>query len=213
MLRTEAAAAGPVYVQRLLPIITPVFRLLESGSQEAYKFIDGTDAREINKHLFSMIVRDHVCRGLDEMKLHGTLPFRRVYKANSGIEVYYDDLRLKVLRPGIDEDGDASLPPPKNPQQELFYLGNHLPWGNTHVYIGNLVMLWESDHVVRSTSAWLACPDEGKRALFFEPIPHPATTIRAQPPVPVVDDDDDLYQRVETEEPLVETGKEEGEDE
>src|SRR5260221_8832585 len=131
----------------------PVFRLLEAGSQVAYKFFDGIGAKDLNKHLFSGIVRDHVCRALDDMRLHSTLEFRRVYKANSGIELYFDALRVKVLRPGIDEDGDAVLPPPKNTQQELFYLGNYLPWGKTPVFISNLVMLWDSDHGVRSTSA------------------------------------------------------------
>lgn len=212
MKRSEARVAGKAFIERLKPIIVPIFTYLEAGSQVAYEFFDKKGRKDINKFLFSGIVRDHACSKLDELMLAGSLSFVREEIANSGIRVIYDKIRLKVLRPGIDEDGDAVLPPPRSEQQELFYKGNYYTGGGDDIAIHHLVMLWQSNHVARSTYAWLACPDEGRGALFSESIPHPATMITRPTLVPpLVEDDSDLYQRKETEQPL--TGEVEGEDE
>lgn len=217
MLRTQARESGPLYVDRLSPILFSIFELLESGAAEAYKYIESTGARTINAHLFSMLVRDHVCRGLDALRRTGNIDFLRAYKAMSGIEVFYEGLHLKVLRPGIDEDGDANLPAAKSEQQELFYLGNFIPYDKTHVIISNLVMLWDCDHGTRSLSTWLACPDEGREALFCEPIPHPATELEAPAPPAaaqnITDDLDETYQREDEDDATRVADEGEGEDE
>lgn len=214
MKRSEARASGKAFIERMKPVIVPIFTYLESGSQIAYEFFDKKGRKEINKYLFSDIVRDHSCTKLDELMLAGSLPLARVQVANSGIRVIYDKILLKVLRPGIDEDGDAVLPPPRSEQQELFYKGNYYTGGGDDIVIHHLVMLWQSNHVARSTYAWLACPEEGGGTLFSEAIPHPATMISRPTLVPPIkEDDSDLYQRKETEEPLTITGEEEGEDE
>ena len=201
MNRTQARQSGPLYLERLRPILFPIFELLEAGCAEAYKYIESTGAPSINAHLFSMLVRDHVCRGLDVLRRNGGVDFMRAFKAMCGIEVFFSGLSLKVLRPGADDgDGEITLPIPKSDQQSLFYLGNVIPYDDTPVFISNLVMLWESDHGTRTLSAWLACPDEGREALFCEPIPHPATGFQAPPPPPVPTDDlDDTYQHTDEE--------------
>ena len=51
MKRTDARTAGPAYIGRMGPMLTAIFRLLETGSQEAYKFIEGTGAKDINNIL------------------------------------------------------------------------------------------------------------------------------------------------------------------
>jgi len=211
---SEARHSGKVFVERLSPVIVPIFTYLESGSAEAYAHHDTKrKGHAMNNHLFCGIVRDHVCRKLDELLLAGATPFMRFYVANSGIRIFYDKITLKVLRPGIDEDGDAVLPPPKSEQQELFYKGNYYFGGDDEVVVQNLVMLWDYNHVTRSVSAWLACPLQGEEAIFCEAIPHPAMLMEPQAPPTVAEDDSDLYQRRESEEPLTSTGEEEGEDE
>lgn len=194
MKRTEVHAAGPLFLERLAPVLTPLFTFLESGSQEAYRFIDSTDAKRINKFLFSDIVRDHVCRKLDELRAASMLGFTRIIKANSGIELGYDGLTIKALRPGVDPEGARVLPAPRSTQQELFYLGNYYVNSNDELMIRNLVVLWTSDHGSRSTSAWLACPKEGRGMYFCEPIPHPASGIALKQSLEEVLDNDDLYQ-------------------
>jgi hypothetical protein len=207
--------SGKAFIQRMSPVILPLLPYLESGSQEAYEHHDQKRrGHSINNHLFCGIVRDHVCRRVDELLLAGQLPIRREIVANSGIRLYYDRIGLKVLRPGIDEDGDAVLPPAKSDQQALFYGGNYYQGDDGEIVIQNLVMLWQSNHVTRSVSAWLACPIEGGEQLFCEPIPHPATAMRPEPPRRTTpEDDSDLYQREDTEEPLTESGGEEEGDE
>jgi hypothetical protein len=202
MNRTQARQAGPLYVERLWPVLAAIYDLMESGCAEAYLYIESTGAQAINAHLFSMLVRDHVCRGLDALKRTGSVDFLRAYKSMCGIEVFYEGLKLKVLRPGIDEDGDATLPAAKSGQQSLFYMGNFIPYDASQVFISNLVMLWDSDHATRTLSAWLACPDEGRESLFCEAIPHPATGLSAPPaPEPTPTDDlDDTYQRADEDE-------------
>lgn len=213
MKRSQARTSGKAFIERLSPIIFPIFTYLESGTQDAYAFQDGKrSGKAINNHLHCGIVRDHVCLRLDELRLAGSVRFGRIEVANSGIRVYFDGIMLKVLRPGIDEDGGTVVPEPKSDQQILFYNGNYYTGHDDNVVIQNLVMLWQSNHITRSVSAWLACP-LGDEQLFCEEIPHPATQIAATPRPVVREDDSDLYQRRESEEPLTKTGEEEGEDE
>ena len=215
MKRSELRSSGKAFIQRMSPVIAPIFSFLESGSQEAYGYHDANrKGNSINNHLHCGIVRDHVCRKLDELAIAGRIPFKRIIVANSGIRVYFDRFTLKVLRPGIDEDGDAVLPEAKSDQQILFYSANHYEGDEGNVVVQNLVMLWQSNHVARSVSAWLACPLEGEGQIFCEEIPHPAMLIEApEPQRATTDDDADLYQRRESEEPFTSTGEVEGEDE
>lgn len=212
MNRTQAQQAGPQYVEALREILFPIFELLEAGCAEAYRYFESKGA-PIDPHVFAILVRHHVCRGLDALRNTGSIDFLRAYKAMCGIEVFFSGLKLKVLRPGVDdEDGEIRLPFPKSDQQNLFYLANFLPYDDTSVVINNLVVLWESDHGTRTLSAWLGCPDDGRELLFCEAIPHPATGMTAPPPVPPAptDDLDDTYQRADDE---IDRAAEEGEGE
>jgi hypothetical protein len=182
--RPEALAK--TFLARLAPILQPLFGLLEAAAQQSYQHHDDRGAKSVDPWFFSHYVRWELWRGLDALRRAGEVDFFLARKPMSGIEVAYDGLRLKILRPGDDDD---SLPDPKSDQQRLFYSNNIFTGGREDLFIiKNLVALWDYDHSFRSVSMSLVCPRDDGSMFFSIAVPHPATQLQSPTPAEPVED-------------------------
>ena len=187
MSTTQRSHAPENYLDRLSAILRPIFSLLEAGIQHASLRHEEAKARKVDPWYFSHTVRWYTWLGLDELRRSGTIKFLLAEKPMSGLEVVYDGLALKILRPG--DDGE-SIPDAKNEQQKLFFAQNVATIfdGNDFFSVNSLVLIWEYDLSSRSLTATLRCPRPDGSELWSIPIPHPATDIEAAPPPQPPDD-------------------------
>jgi hypothetical protein len=194
MTGTRELDAPQRFLVRLLPIIRFIFAFLEAGIKEAYKLHEDKKARRIDPWYFAHTVRWSTWLALDELRRAGSVKFLLGEKPMSGLEVAYDNLSLKILRPEDDE-----LPEAKNEQQKLFYGANIFNDGTEEFFsINSLVLVWEYEPSTQSLTAKLVCPRPDGSMYWSVPVPHPATLVEAPPePQP---QDDLVYERNDQEE-------------
>lgn len=213
MISTQPPNGPHQFLGRLGPLIRYVFTFLESATQEAYRYNDERGPRAINPWFFTHHVRLEVWWKLEELRRTGKLDFMLATKSMSGLEVAFDGLRVKVLRPGEDDD---SLPQAKSGQQKLFYKANIFTGGDESFFIiKNLVLLWDFDHGDRSISLSLICPNDDGSTFWSISVPHPASMQQPPPPEPEPKADDLPYEleKPEKEKGAVEEGEDGGGDE